>query len=195
MITYYEQKQDLINYTIRYATKADIPAVRDVARLSWDATYSEIIPPETRAIFIKRSYSDHALQHFLNRAGKDNWFLVAESTSSGVVGFCEVMLRPGYNPDAEITRLYFLPEWQGHGIGTALLNKMLAILRGLDPESGLRPPRLWLTVAAQNQPAIAFYQQRGFRFYRDYAINLPETHGIVQALEVKEYMLELNSRR
>jgi ribosomal protein S18 acetylase RimI-like enzyme len=179
-----------IAYTVRFATEADIPAIREVARASWDTTYPHV-PSETRAAFVSRSYSETALNHSLKRAGKDCWFWVVENTEKGIIGFGEVVLQPGSHPDAELTRIYLLSEWQGRGIGTAILNEMLATLRSFNTESDLRPPRLRLTVDVHNTLAIAFYEQRGFRFTRDYLIDLPESFGYPKPLEVKEYILEL----
>jgi ribosomal protein S18 acetylase RimI-like enzyme len=171
-------------YIIRRAAEQDIAAIRIVARISWDVTYATTIAPETRAGFIKRSYSENSLKYSLGRADIDNWLWVVEQADE-VIGFGEIVLRPGANPDAELTRIYFLPDWQRKGIGTALLREMLATVRALDFD--LRPPRLWLTVQAENTAAIVFYQRRGFRFDRDYNLTLPDE----KLLAVKEYVMEL----
>lgn len=173
-------------YIVRRAHPQDIEAIRTVARISWEATYAETISPETRAGFIRRSYSDNSLNYSLGRADIDNWLWVAEQAEE-VIGFGEIVLRPGAHPDAELTRIYFLPEWQGKGIGTALLNQMLATIHTLDFD--LRPPRLWLTVQAENSAAIVFYQRRGFRFVRNYNLTLPDG----QPLAVKEYVMEIDN--
>ena len=77
-----------------------------------------------------------------------------------------------------------LPEWQGQGIGKALVDIMLSTLRQLAPD--LRPPRLWLAVEAHNEQAKTFYERRGFRYFRDFYANLPG-----QMLEMQEYVLEI----
>ncbi len=171
-------------YIFRRANEQDIAAIRIVARISWDATYATTIALETRAGFIRRSYSENSLKYSLGRADIDNWLWVVEQAEE-VIGFGEIVLRPGATPDGELTRIYFLPEWQGKGIGTTLLTEMLATIRALDFD--LRPPRLWLTVQAENSAAIVFYQRRGFRFVRDYNLTLPD--GL--PLSVKEYVMEL----
>ena len=67
---------------------------------------------------------------------------------------------------------------------TALAEEDLAEIRALRP--GLRPPRLWLSVAAENKQAIWFYERRGFRFEKDFEASLPG-----QKVAMQEYVLEI----
>ncbi len=57
-------------------------------------------------------------------------------------------LRPGW-----LEQLYVLPDWQGRGVGSALV----------EHAKRLQPSGLQLWVFASNKPAIAFYEPRGFR--------------------------------
>ena len=86
--------------------------------------------------------------------------------------------------DGELTRIYVKPDWQQHGVGRALVEALLADFRAL-PLS-LKPPRLYLSVAADNQAAIHFYEKRGFQHSRDFQANLPG-----QRLAMCEYMIEV----
>lgn len=175
------------NFIVRRARIADIKAIREVAHVTWEATYAESVSENNRARVIAHSYSDAALRRAFRRDGRDNWFWVAETTTDAipaVIGFAEITLREGLHPDAELTRIYVLPQWQRHGIGRAMLDALLRELKTLPPE--LRPPRLFLAVAAHNQRAIAFYEQRGFRHYREFQANLPG-----QMLAMQEYVIEV----
>jgi ribosomal protein S18 acetylase RimI-like enzyme len=120
--------------------------------------------------------------------GQDNWFWVAEVIPTGstpeIIGYAQVYLRPSIAPDAELTRIYLLPSWQNKGIGKALLEAIIEELRALRP--GLRPPRLWLSVAAENYPAIRFYERRGFQRKKDFEANLAG-----QTVPMQEYVLEI----
>ncbi|HEX2914047.1 MAG TPA: GNAT family N-acetyltransferase [Chloroflexia bacterium] len=176
-------------FILRPARTSDIKAIREVARITWNITYAHSVSPSNRERVIASSYSDSSLRRSFSREGRDNWFWVAETPGnpdqpSQIVGFADIAVRPGAQPHAELTRIYVLPEWQRQGVGKALIDALLAELRALRPE--LRPPRLYLSVAAHNRQAIAFYEQRGFRHNRDFQASLP-----MQLLDMQEYVLDI----
>ncbi len=174
------------NYILRRARAADSAAIRAVAEVTWEATFAQSVREDNRARVIATSYSDEALRRAFRRIGRDNWFWVAESGQShrAIIGFAEVSRRSSPYPDAELTRIYVLPGWQRQGIGQALLTTLLTELQALQPD--LRPPRLFLAVAAHNQNAITFYEQRGFQHNRNFQANLPG-----QTLDMQEYVIEV----
>jgi putative acetyltransferase len=73
--------------------------------------------------------------------------------AAGVVG-----LRPLSDEICEMKRLYVPPERRGHGIGEALVDRVIAEARAI----GYRAMRLD-TVPATMAKAIALYRARGFR--------------------------------
>ena len=173
-------------YTVRPARPEDTAGIRRVAREAWAATYAGIIYPEVQDNFITHAYSEASLALSINGDGQDFWLRVAETTgdSPEIIGYTEVYRRPSIAPDVEMTRIYLLPSWQKKGVGKFLFEKVLAEIRALRP--GLRPPRLWLSVAAENKQAIRFYEQRGFRFEKDFEGDLPG-----QKVALQEYVLEI----
>ncbi len=173
-------------FIVRPARAEDTAAIKRVAREAWATAYAGIIYPEVQDNFINHAYSEASLALSINGDGQDFWLRVAEITgdSPEIIGFAEVYKRPNIAPDAELTRIYLLPAWQKKGIGKALFEKVLAEIRALRP--GLRPPRLWLSVAAENKQAIRFYEQRGFRFEKDFEASLPG-----QKVALQEYVLEI----
>ncbi len=168
---------------LRRPTELDMAAVRRVARITWDATYTASVSATNRERIVAMSYSDEALRRAFRLDGHHQWFWVAEDTSSQIVGFAEAIVRRGAT-DAELTRIYILPQWQKQGIGAALTEALMADLRSLPP--GLRPPRLYLSVADHNRSAITFYEQRGFQYSRNFQANLPG-----QWLDMREYLIEV----
>jgi hypothetical protein len=42
--------------TVRFATPADLPRIKHIARITWNTTYSEVIAPENRRVFLERAY-------------------------------------------------------------------------------------------------------------------------------------------
>lgn len=179
-------------FRVRRAQPEDSGAIRQIATETWNVTYAQTVRTSNRERVISQSYSDTSLRRALRRADRDSWFWVVEQveaeteteTEPKLIGFAEVILRPGSQPDAELTRIYVLPEWQQRGVGRVLVETLLDTLRQLDLD--LRPPRLWLSVEAHNNRAIAFYERRGFQFFRDFYANLPG-----QLLDMQEYVLDI----
>lgn len=180
------EQSNKANFRLRPARPEEAEAIQVVARETWEATYAGIVLPEVRVSFVETSYSPQALRRSISREGQDHWFWVAEEISPEpeIIGFAEVYLRPTIAPDAELTRIYVRPGWQKKGVGKALLEALIQELRALRP--GLRPPRLWLSVAAENHQAIAFYELRGFQYKNDFEANLPG-----QKLAMQEFVLEI----
>lgn len=81
-------------------------------------------------------------------------FLVVVSRSDGVVG-CGG-LYPLTADECEIRKMYLLPLARGRGIGSALLNRLLAIAG----ERAFR--RVIVETASVLQEAIALYRRKGF---------------------------------
>jgi ribosomal protein S18 acetylase RimI-like enzyme len=57
--------------------------------------------------------------------------------------------------------IYILPECQGCGLGTMLMEEAFRAAREA------RYDRVWLGVMSENQPAIAWYESLGFRFVEE----------------------------
>ena len=90
--------------------------------------------------------------------------LVAEAEGVGPVGF--VLLRsrverPLWTPrrTAIIYDLYVRPDWRRRGVGTALLEEAMKIVR----QEGATHVRI--SALADNEPALRLYKKLGFREY------------------------------
>lgn len=121
------------------------------AYVHWKAfreTYASLLPSQV--------LSAHTLEHCMQIAwqGTDHSFIaVQDSQVVGFVGYGP--LRDSYAEKiGEIYGLYLLPQYQGRGIGRALLR--FAVKALFDQ----RKIQLW--VLQQNQKAICFYENFGF---------------------------------
>lgn len=56
----------------------------------------------------------------------------------------------------ELQKLYVLPEFQGLGIGQALMNQVLNLSKEINPDY------IWLDTYITNEKAIRFYEKNGF---------------------------------
>lgn len=89
-------------------------------------------------------------EHMQNDDGI-NYTLVARDGEK-IVGYGRAVRGDEHN---EIVTLYILPEWQGNGIGTMLLQHLLDWL-GADQD-------VVLGVVPYNEKAIRFYEKFGFK--------------------------------
>ncbi|GKZ14022.1 GNAT family N-acetyltransferase [Haladaptatus sp. T7] len=140
---------------IRPARPADAAGIRRVARESWHAAYDDIIGAETVDDTIDRWYDPDRLRESARRPSHE--FFVAERDR--LVGFVHVA------PDAEeeeeksifeLVRIYVVSDEWGAGLGTRLLVRTERRLEDRNAD------RLRLTVLADNEVGVGFYESRGF---------------------------------
>ncbi len=137
-------------------TREDIPSVRHVAEVTWHHTYKDIIPEHIRTEFLTTAYSDRSLAYRM----RNNVVLVAEDEGK-VVGFAE--FTPIQDPlEVELSAIYILPNHQGKGIGTQLLQEGIKNF----PDAKV----IKLRVESRNAPAKSFYLAKGFLPTREYNI-------------------------
>ena len=74
-----------------------------------------------------------------------------------IVGFAQILHHN--NVEAELTRLYVLPNFHRQGIGTLLVKKCFAVL--------MKGTRLTVKVEKNNLGAIIFYEVCGFKEVRE----------------------------
>lgn len=145
---------------IRPVTRADLLQVAHVARITWDATYTQTIAPENRREFLEQSYRPENLADAVDAA--NHWFYVADLNQQ-VVGFGHFLQR--YHPNrrrAELVRLYVLPEYQHTGIGSNILKTGFTALAQAQFEE------CFVSVQASNASARKFYEKHGFTFHRNH---------------------------
>lgn len=149
---------------IRNIQTADFPAVRRIARETWADAYRGIVPEGVQTEFVRRAYSEASLA----RRMEDGVFLVAEY-DGGVVGFANFQR---VSRDVRLGAIYVLPDEQGRGIGSRLLE--VGISR-FPPDS-----RIVLRVESRNLPARRFYAARGFQEAGEFTEDLLgyQTHEI-----------------
>jgi ribosomal protein S18 acetylase RimI-like enzyme len=136
----------------------DLPSILDVIRTSWIGAHQNVELGITDKVLAREHY------HRFEGVSGERWgahitnpqagiiSMLARNPSGEIVGFCRAKEQDKSNV---ITGVYVLPEVQGTGIGTMLLNSMLEKLNALKPTI--------LRVATYNSRAIAFYGKHGFK--------------------------------
>lgn len=143
---------------VRVATLDDAPGIAAVQVLTWQHAYRNQIPDsyldslsiETRTEKWKTNLTD-------GDEGKHPLVYVEDGK---VLGWCTLgKNRDGDLPESvgELWGIYVLPDQQGKGIGKALMNSGLDLLR----KDGYSSATLW--VLTSNAPSRAFYESQGWR--------------------------------
>jgi len=149
---------------VRKMTLQDISQVQQVAKISWHHTYEGIIPRHIQDNFLATAYSDENMVRRVERS-----YAFVALLDEQVVGFANF----SYVKDdgtSELAAIYLLPESQGKGLGTKLL------------EQGLTLPNvraIELNVKKDNASGMNFYLSKGFKqidsFKEDYEGDERET--------------------
>lgn len=134
--------------TIRNMKAEDAQLIQEVAKISWNATYEGIIPYDVQDRFLSSAYSDEMmarrLDHSLMLVGEQDGILVGFANFSPVNDVGE----------SELAAIYLHPEYQGSGIGTALLQEGIVQLKNVE--------KIYITVEKDNLIGKLFYDAKGF---------------------------------
>jgi GNAT superfamily N-acetyltransferase len=141
--------------SIRLATGADIPLLRDMAERTWRKGYAAILSPEQMDYMLARMYAPEVIAQEM----KDGviWELAFDDETP--VGFHSCAFDPG-DRSLKLNKLYVLPDAQGMGFGKALLARVSALAGTL----GAR--KVWLQVNKKNTGAIRAYERAGYSVER-----------------------------
>ena len=146
-----------MNCIIREMVKEDTKQVKYAAKKSWHATYEGIIPVEIQENFLNGAYSDEMMERRLEHS----LMLVAEVENiiAGFANFTPV----NEQGQTELSAIYLLPEYQGKGIGSSLLNTGIEKLKDVK--------EIHLDVEKENTIGTTFYKVKGFRTVDEYDDN------------------------
>ncbi|RIW37256.1 GNAT family N-acetyltransferase [Bacillus salacetis] len=134
---------------IRDMAANDIEAVQKVADISWNDTYQGIIPREIQKRFLEAAYG---IEMMNKRLETSSLFVV--EVDGGIKGFANFSPVKAEG-DIELGAIYLLPEIQGRGLGTRLLEKGIKSIAGIQ--------QIFINVEEENVKGIAFYQKKGFQ--------------------------------
>ena len=134
------------------ATEADLPAISELAGVIWRACYPGIITHAQIDYMLARMYSLNVLRDEIRFQGIRYDRLLVDGKPAGFAS---------YGPTSELGvvklhKLYLLPEMQGCGLGSSLLQHVECEVRA---GAGRR---LILSVNKRNTKAIAAYKRNGF---------------------------------
>ncbi|ELZ01522.1 N-acetyltransferase GCN5 [Natrialba chahannaoensis JCM 10990] len=159
-----------MNWTVHQAPPSAAETIREIAHESWHAAYDDFLGASQVDRMIDDWYEldelESSIANAADQAGAS--FLVAVPSEGGgpassenaenataAVGFAHAGVDPDEPETAYLPRLYARPSVWGEGVGTALIARIEADLRS-------HSERLRLTVLADNEVGVSFYESRGF---------------------------------
>ena len=150
---------------IRPWQKGDLASIRRIIWQSWISTYSSFIPESDLKSYFDTHYTEAALLNMFDDPFTEGF--VAE-TDDQIAGFVRLFFNRDENR-LYVRSLYFLPDFQGQGIGRRLLEAAegYAAGKGID--------ELWLGVMVKNRQALLFYRKVGFLFVREEPFTMGNT--------------------
>jgi ribosomal protein S18 acetylase RimI-like enzyme len=109
--------------------------------------------------YLDYTYSSEKIRRSLCK--RNNVYLLA-MVRGQAIGFAKLKkysLHPQISSvwQAELQKIYILPEWQGCGAGNELINAVIRLANEIQPEY------LWLDVLVSNVKARKLYEKVGFR--------------------------------
>ncbi|HUL29755.1 MAG TPA: GNAT family N-acetyltransferase [Thermodesulfobacteriota bacterium] len=150
---------------IRPWQKDDVASIRRITWQSWVATYSSFIPESDLRSYFDVHYTEASLLNMFD--DPFTYGFIAEKDHH-IAGFIRLL----FNRDEGrlyVPSLYFLPGFQGQGMGRRLLGAAEGLARG----KGL--DRFWIGVMVENRQALAFYRKTGFQFVREEPFTMGKT--------------------
>lgn len=129
---------------------AEVDALVELADRVWHANYPAIISLEQIDYMLAQRYKPALIRQTVARG--DRWEVARDSEA--LVGFAHGY--PMEDGDYKLDKLYVHPDYQRHGIGRSLLDRISDHARRHDCD------RIVLRVNRNNADAIAAYRKYGF---------------------------------
>ncbi|MFS0864757.1 GNAT family N-acetyltransferase [Fredinandcohnia sp. 179-A 10B2 NHS] len=159
-----------MDFTIRKMQYEDTKQVQSIAKTTWNATYGGIIPLEVQNNFLKSNYSDESMKLRIERS-----IVYVVEVEGKVVGFANYStVREGGK--VELAAIYLYPEFQGRGIGTALIQQAVNELEGIK--------KIYINVEKDNKIGMNFYEAKGFEIVKESDVEF-DGHILKQVRMVK----------
>lgn len=149
--------------TIRPSQPDDYASVYTILKTTWFATYKDYIPEFDLQHYLDTEYTEEKYGLILTDAGSHALLVLVEGKPAG-------WMRLRFMEDClNVVSLYILPEYQGMGLGTLLLEKAREIAQGREYMF------LSLGVMKNNIRSKLWYEKQGFHFTAEEPFQLGST--------------------
>lgn len=144
--------------TFRKLTKEDLHTLREFSIKTYYDTFMNGNSEHVMQAYLDEAFTPEKLTKELCNPNSMFLFLYADGTLAGYLKVNRTPSQTDLNDPAslELERIYAAKEFQGKGIGQALMNKAVEIANGYNKKY------IWLGVWEKNERALAFYRKNGF---------------------------------
>lgn len=150
---------------LRRAAATDAPVIRMILWKTWMATYAPFIPVKDLGSYFEEHYNEGAVGELLGQKSVEGHIAECDMNVAGIM----ITRMDEKEGRFYVSSLYVLPEFQGKGIGRALLSRaeQMALSAGVK--------EIWLGVMAQNAAALSWYRALGFTFLEELPFQMGKT--------------------
>jgi diamine N-acetyltransferase len=143
----------------RPCESADLDTLRTIAYRTYDEAFRHMNTPANMDAYMEAAFARGKLEAELRNPLSAFLLLYSDGVLAGYMKINEGAAQTDLADPAalEIQRMYVLRDFQGLGLGRALIEKAREIARKKEKTF------LWLGVWEKNENAIAFYRRMGFR--------------------------------
>lgn len=150
------------------ATVDDLKDLQAISRATFSETFEEDNDAADLEKYLNEAYGDEKLTKELENP-ESFFYLFYEGED--LAGYLKLNIGAAQSEheldDAlEVERIYFLQAFKGWGFG----KRAIEMAHELADEKGKQ--RIWLGVWEHNEPAIGFYQKRGFEAFSEHVFVL-----------------------
>ena len=150
---------------IRSWEKSDLASIRSITWGAWISTYSSFIPESDLRSYFDIHYTEKSLLRMFDDPSMHGFIAEMDGQAAGYGR----LFSSRDEGRLYVSSLYFLPEFEGQGMGRRLLEaaERYATEKGLE--------ELWIGVMVKNRGALDFYRKVGFQFVREEPFTMGKT--------------------
>lgn len=143
---------------IRQCNEGDVEQLKGISYQTFDETFRPQNKKKNIESYLKDAFTNEELKKELNHPHSLFYFIYLNDDLAGYlkINTQDAQTEAMGEYSLEIERIYILNHYQGHGLGSQLLNFALEIAKTEDIDY------VWLGVWEKNESAIGFYEKAGF---------------------------------
>jgi ribosomal protein S18 acetylase RimI-like enzyme len=172
------------NVVVKKAAPADLELVFSICRRSYAENFANHWKPTGLDWYFDKVYSRIGIEAELNTPDVNYFVAFADNEPIGYIklNFHSALAEIPAKDAMEIEKIYFLPSFQGRGIGNKLISLALELARKRSKSW------VWLGVLASNEKARMFYTNTGFAIHDKVTLPFPllkEEHRDMWRMKIK----------
>jgi ribosomal protein S18 acetylase RimI-like enzyme len=148
----------------------DVETLLSLAAQTFSDAFAAMNTPETMQAYLAEAFTREKFLDELSNPHSQFYFLLADGNLAGYIKLNDTDAQSDLqDPQAlEIERIYVHRDFQGQGLGRALIE--FALQKALE----MGKSSAWLGVWQKNLSAIAFYQKMGFMIAGEHSFRMGE---------------------